>query len=1124
MTPTHAFLGAACLFSGHLLAFAAFYYFAAAVFVLLVKRERRRFEPAPDASVSVLVPALHEGEALVACARSLLDQDHPGPVSIFLLVENEKDSAVPHLLKAFPRHEAEDGGAALLDEKNRELRLVYTGLLAKSAKLNAALARLRTDYVALLDADHLAHRSWLRTSIALSRETGARVVQARRWPLSASGMYRLWDSLQHHVGVQVLNLVYGRLGLSAQFTGTTAVFQRDVFAARRFTACITEDTELFYRLLSDGERVAFNPYSGSAEDLSPDLYSFVARRRRWSHGHTQAFFAHLRGVWRSKKAPARIKAQFLVHGQFYLAAVSVLGIHWAVGLFHFLQFPSARQAAVVLAAAAISAYLTARQRNTSWKVHLVDFGVGWAWAFPLCALAATLAMKAAHAPEFRYMIPFPYEKAFAGLCALGLTAPVLLVAVGATRLDVLSGWHFVAGLMCFPWILLLDVYGSLLGLFDWLTGMTSWKTISRSFGETLSDSHPVFTGRPAGLRYSVRPASFVWALLILLLPPALAHDYMYYETCGKGGALLERPFFDLRSSPLEFYTWSEKRRDGDRVDVTLTAEVIQSKPEREVDVEFLLDGKALARQKVTEDYKIVSARTSFPMGWETKLARARVVGKGFRCESAEPVSTSIVEVSSKTLLVNGEPFLVKGVVPSFSHPSMGVSLEKGYGLIKELGANAIRLYHPPTPEIRAAAEKSRLLVIDQAEASTWDNVALRRPRERLALRGRYQKLKEENRGFAYSLIHELGNELDLGVPEDEWSPALRELTRGLGRAAGGERPASYATHRVDADFPTAVRTYNMLDTGRHYWTAGLASAVSHPEPVLAGEFGGFLGAVEVLPSWYRTWRFERQWDALLSAGAAGGVFFESHDNWAQPRFKGITDPFTPDAPDDRRGIWEREGRAGMEADAVRDLYSDVALSTGATGARTRNRRPYRLTGVTARDASGKVWAVGDLAPGASAPLPGADLTGYVRFDYTTHRGLREVSWARLPAAPPALIEPVTGLEASLGGGPWNPFERAKTADGPVRLRFTLPPRSGAPRLLVLAGLRAKSVTLSDPSSGRFVTKDVAGLPYQEVLIDPDEVGAAAGPVEISFTRDLRREAYGRTIALEAPFIASKNRP
>jgi len=64
----------------------------------------------------------------------------------------------------------------------------------------------------------------------------------------------------------------------------------DLLKSLPLTHCLTEDIDLSYSLFMRGLKVVANPYSGSREETSPDLYSFLARRRRWASSHATAFF------------------------------------------------------------------------------------------------------------------------------------------------------------------------------------------------------------------------------------------------------------------------------------------------------------------------------------------------------------------------------------------------------------------------------------------------------------------------------------------------------------------------------------------------------------------------------------------------------------------------------------------------------------------------------------------------------------------------------------------------------------------------------------------------------------------------------------------------------------------
>jgi cellulose synthase/poly-beta-1,6-N-acetylglucosamine synthase-like glycosyltransferase len=263
--------------------YALSHYLSAAAFVF-GRPGARRFEDGPIDGVTVLIPARNEGPRAVRAIRSVLDQDHRGPIHVRLLVRDEYDDAMPDLDRAFaePRAERKGWRICVPDDGRRSVAVFFAGMDAKAAKINTILPFVETPWLAILDCDHEADPDWIRSSLVLLGERGASFVQGRRRPIDARGLFGLWDSLHQHIGCELFNVAFSRLGLTSFFTGTTAVFDSALLRRRPLGTSLTEDIDLSYALLMDGVRVAANPWSGSMEEVSPDLYSFLARRRRWA--------------------------------------------------------------------------------------------------------------------------------------------------------------------------------------------------------------------------------------------------------------------------------------------------------------------------------------------------------------------------------------------------------------------------------------------------------------------------------------------------------------------------------------------------------------------------------------------------------------------------------------------------------------------------------------------------------------------------------------------------------------------------------------------------------------------------------------------------------------------------
>jgi len=99
----------------------------------------------PDDSVAVLIPARNEGESAIRVIRSLLDQDHRGPLDIILLLRDCSDSSLPYLEAAFPHAQLDSTTSSLVEVTRHEQRRVlvaFTGDDNKSHKLNWMAQRL----------------------------------------------------------------------------------------------------------------------------------------------------------------------------------------------------------------------------------------------------------------------------------------------------------------------------------------------------------------------------------------------------------------------------------------------------------------------------------------------------------------------------------------------------------------------------------------------------------------------------------------------------------------------------------------------------------------------------------------------------------------------------------------------------------------------------------------------------------------------------------------------------------------------------------------------------------------------------------------------------------------------
>lgn len=471
-------LFACALLTAVLSAYSLGHYLCAAFFVF-AKRKTRTFA-ARSESVAVLIPAKNEAERALRAITSLLEQDHGGPVAIYLLIKDLTDTSVPFLKSLYPDAQFGGGVSSVVElsrTPGRTVFVAFTGADKKSDKINWIVPRLSTPFVGILDADHQADREWLTSSLALLDEKKARIVQARRSPLSALGFFPLWDSLHQHIGCELFNVAFSRLNLSVFFTGTTAVMETALLRDHPLSDCITEDLDFSYNIVLKGVRIIDNPYSGSCEETSPNLYSFLARRRRWSNGHTSSFLQHL---WMLRGAPlsAVQRFQFIYHGSHYLISVVVFALHLAIGVFFIFALSLTSQAAAVFASLLLAWRIANTQRTIDRVARAAEITVVFGWVFPAIVIAMNLLQAVLINDISRANLPIPYALQAVGL--IGLCAPLVILLIGLAGFRQLSPQTFGAVVLTYPFAFYLDICGVLLGMADYVTGRARWRPVART--------------------------------------------------------------------------------------------------------------------------------------------------------------------------------------------------------------------------------------------------------------------------------------------------------------------------------------------------------------------------------------------------------------------------------------------------------------------------------------------------------------------------------------------------------------------------------------------------------------------------------------------------------------------
>jgi len=447
--------------------------------VLFTRQPKRTDFGHPQDSVAVLIPARNEGGCAHRAISSLLAQDHAGAIDIYLLVKDKEDTAIAVFKESFPEVDFSQPVGSIcqmVKTKNRTASVVYVGVDPKSTKVNWMASRLKTPYSAILDCDHQAHPDWIRTSLCLMSEKKARIVQGRRQPISAHGFFQLWDSLQQHIGCELFNAAFTRMGLSVFFTGTTVVMDTDLLQSRPLSACITEDTDFSYGIFLEGVVMINNPYSGSDEETSPDVYSFLARRRRWANGHTEAFVRHLPKLFTAPISFAS-RLQFFFHGAHYLIALVVFALHLAISLVFLAELSAVSVVSSTLLSLILSGWLASTQGTIGRTAKLFEVTVLFGWIFPAVVILMNMTQAVLMNDFTRAVLPIHPVLQVMGL--VGFCAPLAVLVGGLARFRQLGVGSLIAVVSSYIFAFYLDISGVLLGMADYAFGSARWRPVNR---------------------------------------------------------------------------------------------------------------------------------------------------------------------------------------------------------------------------------------------------------------------------------------------------------------------------------------------------------------------------------------------------------------------------------------------------------------------------------------------------------------------------------------------------------------------------------------------------------------------------------------------------------------------
>ena len=365
----------------------------------------------------------------------------------------------------------------------------------------------------------------------------------------------------------------------------------------------------------------------------------------------------------------------LLHGLFYTLPLIICMLLNTYAAHMFVQL-SDRLQLLALLVSGIASFSVVWLLSRAYKNVLVDTLVTFFWIAPQVVLLFPYFLKFIEHELYFFLIDFPYAHYSFWLNIAYIIIPLVLLLQAGLRRSELSIAQALTLCVAYPLFLFLDIYAGLLGFFDYLLGKRVWRKIERTHTE---DSLLLATGRgPAPMFFRLLVGCFFFVVLLIA-----GNDLTAEANCGEPRSYLYKPLIFL---PSERTNWRIEEVKELEEDGTLRVRFINRFSGALSDDAHLrqsVDGRSFSEQELggAEPTEYVFETKA---GWASHTLTSFLENDGVTCRRRIPFTSTHKVIEPDKFIVNGEAFIVKGIVPSFSPIHSKLSVAEGLRQLKEL--------------------------------------------------------------------------------------------------------------------------------------------------------------------------------------------------------------------------------------------------------------------------------------------------------------------------------------------------------------------------------------------------------------------------------------------------------
>ena len=249
--------------------------------------------PSEWPSVSVVVTAYNEADALPETVAACRDLEYPGDVEVLLCYESASTDGTARIAEEAARRH---------DRVTAVRRDAPPG--GKAAAVNYALDRVAGEVVASIDANQRPDPAMLERGVRWFRDDDVRCVKGRCYGSNATdSLLALHATVERHLLERAEFYARDVFGGFTLFTGGQVLFRADLVddIGPFDESVLIEDVEMACRVHRAGEDVRVDPGVVTYEDNPATLDAWLSQRKRWARGAFQVARRHALAMLRSPR-------------------------------------------------------------------------------------------------------------------------------------------------------------------------------------------------------------------------------------------------------------------------------------------------------------------------------------------------------------------------------------------------------------------------------------------------------------------------------------------------------------------------------------------------------------------------------------------------------------------------------------------------------------------------------------------------------------------------------------------------------------------------------------------------------------------------------------------------------